>query len=169
MTRAARATAPAAAPPPLSGLRLWTVWTLVTMGVVAWTLEPAFYTSHPAWWAGAAGRPPTAFEAVTLRVWRLYTRFDPVFEAPPAWLRAMCWAEVLLFGPLYFVTAWGLARWAAWARFVALPFAGALLYSTLLYFALELSSGGVPGTSTPVVLLVNLPWTLLPFAIFAVA
>jgi hypothetical protein len=91
--------------PPLSGLRLWVVRTLVMMGVIAWTLEPAFYTSHPAWWSGAAGRPPMAFEAATLRVWRVYTQYDPVFEAPPEWLVAMCGVEVLLFGPLYFVAA----------------------------------------------------------------
>jgi hypothetical protein len=149
------------AAPQLSGLRLWMVRTLVAMGVIAWTLEPAFYTSHPAWWSGAAGRAPTAFEAATLRVWRVYTQYDPVFEAPPEWLVAMCWIEVLLFGPLYFAAAWAVARRPPWARAVLLPFAGALLYSTLLYYALELRAP-VPGTSAAAVLLVNAPWTLVP-------
>ncbi len=157
----------AAAASPLAGLRLWAVRALVAMGAIALTLEPAFYTSHPAWWPGAAGRPPTAFEAAVLRVWSLYTRFDPVFDAPPEWLVAMCWIEVLLFGPLYLVAAWAVARRTAWARAVVLPFAGALLYSTLLYYALELRHP-VPGTSAAVVLLVNAPWTLLPLLLFAV-
>ncbi len=143
---------------------MWVVRCLVAMGVIAWTLEPAFYVTHRRWWPSE--QPLSATEEAVLSVWRLYTFFDPVFEDPPAWLVYMCWIEVLLFGPLYFVSAFAIARDAWWRRHVVLPFAGALLYSTLLYYLLELSHP-VPHTNAAVVLLVNAPWTLLPLLLVA--
>ncbi len=130
------------------------------MGIIAFTLELAFYTSHPKWWP--KHEPLTWFEQQVLQVWSVYTQFDPIFEDPPLWLRIMCWIEVLCFGPLYLVSAWALSRNAAWAKIVILPFCGALFYSTIVYFALELGSDRIPGTNDLVVLAVNAPWTILP-------
>lgn len=141
-------------------LRTVCIYCLWTMGIIAVTLEPAFYTSHRAWWPNE--RPLSWFESNVLSLWSLYTFFDPIFEQPPLWLRVMCWIEVLVFGPLYFVSAFALEHRKPWARSLILPFAGALLYSTLVYFSLELGSEAVPGTNDVVVVLVNAPWTVLP-------
>lgn len=99
--------------------------------------------------------------AATRDIWLIYVQFDPLFYTIPLWLRVLCCIEVFAFGPLYALTAYGMASNARWLPAVALPFSGALIYSTVVYFAMELLEG-VPGTSMLVVLLVNIPWTLLP-------
>jgi hypothetical protein len=146
-------------------LRRACVCSLMVMGTVAFTLELAFYTSHKAWWPRSVEL--TLFDEQVLWSWSWYTCFDPVFELPPLWLRVMCWIEVVVFGPLYWISAFALANRRPWARSVVLPFAGALLYSTIVYFALELGSEIVPGTNALVVLLVNAPWTVLPVLLIA--
>jgi|JI10StandDraft_1071094.scaffolds.fasta_scaffold915473_2 hypothetical protein len=147
-------------------MRGFVVGVLFAMGIIAWTLELAFYTTHKSWWPRETPNGP--FEELVLRVWDVYVFFDPIFDQPPLWLKVMCWIEVLVFGPLYFISAYALKSRAPWARSVVLPFAGALLYSTIVYFALELGSERVPGTNDLVVLVVNLPWTLLPIVLFFV-
>merc|ERR1711916_187373 len=134
---------------------------LVFFGLVATIFEPLFYASHPQWWSGE----PVA-QWMTHLWQRLYiTPFDPIFDNPPLWLRVMCWIEVLVFGPLYLVSAYLLRVNHRLQSVVVMPFAGALLYSTLLYFFLEFWDP-VPGTHTAGVLLINCPWIVLPVALF---
>mmetsp|Transcript_1215 Transcript_1215/g.1229 ORF Transcript_1215/g.1229 Transcript_1215/m.1229 type:complete len:91 (+) Transcript_1215:2-274(+) len=73
----------------------------------------------------------------------------------------MCSIEVFLFGPLYFVCAYGLQYKLKWLPYIALPFCGALFYSTIVYFAMELIEP-LPGTNMIAVILVNIPWSILP-------
>ncbi len=83
--------------------------------------------------------------------------------APPLWLKVLCCIEVFLFGPLYLLTA-HLLRVDPHHKLltsVALPFAGALIYSTIVYFAMEVSLSE-PGTNFWLVFIVNLPWTIIP-------
>jgi hypothetical protein len=69
--------------------------------------------------------------------------------------------EVFIFGPLYLIFAYGFYYNTWWLRDLALPFSGALIYSTIVYFAME-ALEMVPGTNMAIVFAVNLPWTILP-------
>lgn len=48
---------------------------------------------------------------------------------------------------------------------VALPFCGALFYSTVVYFWLEFREARA-GTNFSMVLLVNCPWSIAPLALY---
>ena len=84
-----------------------------------------------------------------------------MFYNVPMWLRVMCSIEVFLFGPLYVLTAIGMAYETKWFVNLALPFSGALIYSTVVYFAMEIIEN-MPGTNLGFVFLINLPWTIVP-------
>lgn len=97
----------------------------------------------------------------TRNIWLFYNQWDPLFNIPPMWLRVMCTIEVFIFGPLYTLTAYGMYKDTAWFAGLALPFAGALIYSTIVYFAMEIILNE-PGTNITMVFVVNLPWTIIP-------
>ena len=98
------------------------------------------------------------------RSWFWYARsFDPVFLAPPLWLRILCDIDAFLFGPFYLVLVYALVRGRAWIRLPALLYGGAIVYSTLVYFGWELLDAGNRGRADlAVVVLVNLPYTVVP-------
>ncbi|CAM9576323.1 unnamed protein product, partial [Ectocarpus fasciculatus] len=97
-----------------------------------------------------------------LYVWRIYSKnWDPMFLDIPMWLRVMCGIEVFVFGPLYAVCAIGLQRRSQWLPVVAYVFSGALFYSTIVYFAMELIEL-LPGTDLVMVFIINVPWSILP-------
>ena len=98
---------------------------------------------------------------VAVRVWRVYVQWDPLFEYVPMWLRVMCVIEVFVFGPLYGICAYGVQSRSAWLPALALPFAGALFYSTIVYFAMEMIEF-LPNTNLWAVFIVNIPWSIVP-------
>ena len=102
---------------------------------VAWFFEPAVI-----YLCGWEGLGTAACDATLIgRLWHFYAAsFDPVFLNLPLWLRIVCSLDTLLFGPFYAVSlfAFGTGRQLArWYVAIALPFSGALLYSTVVYFA----------------------------------
>ena len=97
----------------------------------------------------------------TKALWGIYCQWDPLFYKIPDWLIVMCTIEVFLFGPLYAISAYGLQYRRKWLPYVALPFCGALFYSTLVYFAMEFIYP-VPGTNMFMVFIVNIPWSIFP-------
>lgn len=136
----------------------------VLFGVVALTFEPAFYFGCD-WSARLCPAAQTSPVVATVRdAWMIYAHWDPLFFDVPLWLRVLCFIEVFVFGPLYLITAWGIFRRASWLPALALPFSGALVYSTVVYFAMEVLEA-VPGTSMAMVLAVNLPWTVVPLVL----
>jgi hypothetical protein len=94
-------------------------------------------------------------------MWLLYCLWDPMFYSVPLWLRVLCSIEVFLFGPLYVLTVIGLVYDSDWIYPLALVFGGALVYSTFVYFIMEIIEN-IEGTNFLVVFLVNVPWTILP-------
>ena len=150
---------------PLSIFEKILVGTLLVMGGIALCFEPLFYLNHQRWNQGEASQ----LGQLVVSVWDVYNAWDPIFADPPLWLKVMCWIEVLVFGPLYLFSAFVISRrQSRLLRTVVLPFSGALLYSTVVYFALECLDP-LPGTNLPMVFLINCPWTLLPIAIFFLA
>lgn len=102
---------------------------------VAWFFEPAVI-----FLCGWEGLGKSACNATLIgRLWHFYAvSFDPVFLNLPLWLRIVCSLDTLLFGPFYAISlyAFGTGRQLArWYVAIALPFSGALLYSTVVYFA----------------------------------
>lgn len=132
--------------------------------------EPLYYFGCH--WNGA-----TCGNGVVPQLWRIYSQWDPLFlrkDIPSLlWLRVMCTLEVILFGPCYVLCAIGLAPaqpegvHAPWLPQLALPFCGALVYSTLVYFGVELLDAPSTGANLAMVFLINAPWTVVPCLLLA--
>jgi EXPERA (EXPanded EBP superfamily) len=98
-------------------------------------------------------------------VWWWYaSSFDPLFLHPPDYMRAMLVFDMVLFGPFHVAIAYAIARDRRWILRPAWLYAGAMVYSTLLYFAMEFFHP-VPGTNIPAVIAINVPYTILPFVL----
>ena len=137
----------------------WLVAIFYLFGFTALVFEPLYYFGCS--WSLENCRSEGGVMFGVSELWRVYGEWDPLFLNVPSWLRVMCTIEVFLFGPLYVVCAYGLQTRRAWLPSVALPFCGALIYSTLVYFALEYIER-LPGTNLEMVVLVNVPWTICP-------
>lgn len=103
-------------------------------------------------------------------IWRVYTFWDPLFEdlstASARWIKVMCIIEVVLFGPLYAYMAYALSisdhkRRPKYYIPVGLLFSGALIYSTILYFVMELFYESHRANMFWV-FVINCPWTFVP-------
>jgi hypothetical protein len=128
---------------------------------VALVFEPLYYFGCS--WNGLEC-PLARTNAVvhyTKEIWLIYCQWDPMFYDVPLWLRVLCSIEVFIFGPCYLITVIGMLNNSDWLVPFTLPFAGALVYSTIVYFAMEMIEL-LPGTNVGIVFLVNLPWTIIP-------
>ena len=103
---------------------------------------------------------------LTGRLWLFYAKtFDPIFLNLPFWLRIVCSLDTLLFGPWYLTSIYAISTnqvMHKWYVLVSLPVCGALIYSTVIYFAYEILAES-ERCKLVWVFLVNLPWTLAPF------
>ena len=96
------------------------------------------------------------------RLWHFYAaRWDPLFLDTPLYLKVMCGIDGFLFGPFYLVLIYAFARSRDWIRVPALLFVAAIVYSTLVYFAVELL-GEARRADLLMVVLVNVPYTIVP-------
>ena len=131
---------------------------------VAWFFEP--WVVHLCGWEGL--QTAACQKTLTGRLWLFYAeRFDPVFLNLPLWLRIVCSLDTFLFGPFYLASLYAFAsgqQESAWYRTLALPASGALIYSTVVYFAYECLAEA-HRASLLWVFIINLPWTLAPFLI----
>ncbi len=93
--------------------------------------------------------------------WLWYARFDPAFVDRPLFLRVVCGVDLFVFGPFYLVAIYALVRARAWIRVPMYLWAGAIVYSTLVYFAWEIL-GESARANLPVVVGVNIPYTIVP-------
>lgn len=124
------------------------------------------------------------------QVWAVYGAWDPLFLVVPVYLRVMCVIEVVIFGPCYALCAMALTElgckdccpirrsciddaetsakrvwWRTMLLYLGLPFCGALVYSTVVYFAMEWIEGTAAtatGFNLWMVFVVNIPWTIVP-------
>ena len=133
---------------------------------VAWFFEP--WSVYLCGWDGL--ETVECQRTLTGRLWLFYAKtFDPIFLNLPLWLRIVCSLDTILFGPFYAVSIyafWTKQQEARWYELIALPTAGALLYSTVVYFAYEVIAEA--GRASLVwVFVINLPWTLAPVLLFA--
>ena len=111
--------------------------TFSMMLFVAWFFEP--WVIHLCGWEGL--ETPACQQTLTGRLWLFYAlKFDPIFLNLPLWLRIVCSLDTILFGPFYLASVYAFSsgqQESRWYRVIALPTAGALIYSTIVYFAYE--------------------------------
>jgi hypothetical protein len=128
---------------------------------VAWIFEPAVV--YQCGWEGLR-----ECDTVTGQLWLFYAEtFDPVFLNLPFWLRLICSLDTFLFGPFYAISLY--AFWcghqeSVWYIVIALPYAGGLIYSTVVYFSYEVLAES-HRASLFWVFVINLPWTLAPIVL----
>jgi hypothetical protein len=127
---------------------------------VALVFEPLYYYGCN-WELSNCQHSPFQIIQIVGKIWAIYDQWDPLFISIPLWLQIMCTIEVFLFGPLYAICAYGLQTKAQWLPAVALPFCGALFYSTIVYFAMEFLDP-LPETNLFAVIVVNIPWSIFP-------
>jgi hypothetical protein len=136
---------------------------IVAFWIFAFTalvFEPLYYFGCN-WSYENCEASPFPIVAAIGEVWKIYGDWDPLFLKVPTWLQVMCTIEVVIFGPLYALCAYGLQKRTTWLPHVALPFCGALFYSTVVYFAMEFMFVE-PGTNLLMVFIVNIPWSIFP-------
>lgn len=96
------------------------------------------------------------------RLWYFYaSKWDPIFLETPLWLRVMCGVDMFVFGPTYLWLVRGLVRGDERIRLPGQVFVGAIVYSTVVYFAVEILQEAARADLT-MVFVVNIPYTLVP-------
>ena len=95
--------------------------------------------------------------------WAWYNTFDPIFEKEnlPFFLRLMCAVDMAVFGPMYLVLIRAFVRKDDHIRLPGLCFVAAIVYSTVIYFGVELVEEA-HRANLAVVVLVNIPYTIVP-------
>jgi hypothetical protein len=136
------------------------VLSLWLFAFVALVFEPLYYFGCD-WSYDKCSSSPYQIVRIVGEMWAIYCPWDPLFWDIPSWLKIMCIIEVVIFGPLYAVVAYGLQYKRAWVKDVALPFSGALFYSTVVYFAMEVVYHAEEANLL-LVFVINIPWSIIP-------
>jgi hypothetical protein len=88
---------------------------------------------------------------------------DPLLLARPVWWRATIWIDALFFGPFYAVALYAYIRGRDWIRMPTVVWASVLMTNvTIILF--EEVAGPSATPQLPLVILLNLPWLLVPIA-----
>jgi|ERR1041385_1010365 hypothetical protein len=90
--------------------------------------------------------------------------FDPLLIARPVWWRATIWIDVLLFGPFYVLAIYAFVKGKNWIKVPALVYSGMML-SNVIIILFEEAYGPSATPQFGIVLLLNLPWLLMPLFI----
>jgi hypothetical protein len=112
-----------------------------------------YHFSYPAW-------PPGVFVDL---VHSYGARFDPLIMARPPFYRMTIWIDAVFFGPFYACAIYAFTRGRGWIRVPALVWAGAMMANVLIIL-MEERYGANRAPNIAVVLGLNAPWLLMPFA-----
>ncbi len=117
--------------------------------------DPAHFT-YPLW-------PP----APLIDMVHTYARaLDPLVLARPPWWKMTIWFDALFFGPFYAVGIYAYTRGRDWIRIPSFLYGASII--TIVSIILSEEYGGPHATPHfPLVLLLNLPWILMPALIIA--
>jgi len=88
--------------------------------------------------------------------------YDPLLMARPAFWRMTIWIDVIFFGPFYLCAFYAFLRGRSWIRLPALVWSGTMMANVLIIL-MEERYGVTPAPNFGFVLLLNLPWLLMPF------
>jgi hypothetical protein len=87
--------------------------------------------------------------------------YDPLVLARPIWWKMTIWIDSLYFGPFYAVAIYAFVRGREWIRIPSIMYGSAMITVVTIILGEELA--GPHATPHPaVVLLLNLPWLLVP-------
>jgi hypothetical protein len=89
--------------------------------------------------------------------------YDPLLLARPPFWRMTIWIDVIYFGPFYAFAIYAFVRGRNWIRVPALVWSG-LMLANVLIILMDERYGVTPAPNFPLVLALNLPWALMPFA-----
>lgn len=99
------------------------------------------------------------------RLWHFYAAsWDPIFLDVPLYLWVMCTIDAFVFGPFYLVLIYALVRERDWIRIPAFVYVSAIVYSTIVYFGIELI-GERHRANMWMVVAVNIPYTIVPLVL----
>ncbi len=86
---------------------------------------------------------------------------DPLVLARPPWWKMTIWFDALLFGPFYACSIYATIRGRDWIRIPSLLYGASII--TIVCIILSEEYGGPYATPHfPIVLLLNLPWIIVP-------
>ena len=117
------------------------------------TIANPFHFSYPLW-------PPKPFVDM---VHSYGTKYDPLLMARPAFWRMTIWIDVIWNGPFYAFAIYAISRGRDWIRVPALVWCGSMSAVVLIILSEEYS-GVHQSPHFGIVLVLNLPWLLLPLA-----
>jgi hypothetical protein len=87
--------------------------------------------------------------------------FDPVLIARPVWWKATILIDVVGFGPFYMMALYAYTKGKPWIKTPSLVYSGLMMANVIIILCEEF--WGPYATPQPlVVLLLNLPWLLMP-------
>jgi hypothetical protein len=89
--------------------------------------------------------------------------YDPLLMARPPFWRMTIWIDVLFFGPYYLFATYAFARGRDWIRLPALVWSGTMAANVLIIL-MEERYGRWATPHFGLVLALNAPWLLMPFA-----
>ncbi len=86
---------------------------------------------------------------------------DPLLMARPVWWKMTIWLDVLFYGPFYACAIYAFIQGKDWIRIPALIYSGAMFAGVFIILGEEIA-GPNATPHLPIVLLLNLPWLLMP-------
>jgi hypothetical protein len=89
------------------------------------------------------------------------TAFDPLLMARPVWWKMTIWLDVAFYGPFYAFAIYAFVRGREWIRIPALFYSGMMFADVFIILGEEMN-GPHAAPNLPVVVMLNLPWLLMP-------
>ena len=92
------------------------------------------------------------------------TTLDPLLMARPQWWKNTIWLDVVFYGPFYVAALYAFIKGKNWIRIPAI-FYGGMMFADVFIILGEEIAGPHATPHLPSVLLLNLPWLLMPIVL----
>jgi hypothetical protein len=89
---------------------------------------------------------------------------DPLQYARPMWWKMTIWIDVLFFGPFYLFGIYAFWRGRSWIKYISIIYASVMITNVTIILGEEFA-GPHAAPDFVFVLLLNLPWLLVPLLI----
>jgi len=89
------------------------------------------------------------------------TTLDPLLMARPQWWKNTIWLDVVFYGPFYVAALYAFIKGKNWIRIPAIFYSGMMFADVFIILGEEIA-GPHATPHLPIVLLLNLPWLLIP-------
>jgi len=92
------------------------------------------------------------------------TTLDPLLMARPQWWKNTIWLDVVFYGPFYIAALYAFIKGKNWIRIPAIFYSGMMFADVFIILGEEIA-GPHATPHLPIVLLLNLPWLLMPIVL----